>query len=249
MVEDLLRGIVSFVNHAKGYMTIDYDDKGKRKSVTGRTGQTEKKQLGKKEHQFRIGDEVSFRVTRSERGDKMVAVDVKFLYNQEVEKLVNRATVENRFSGYLKVVDDELYVKEWDSYIFFRLRLSNWENAPAPAAFNVPISFRLVNMDKPHAMSAELFSHDYIPEFRQAQEMFHKRQAVQARILKISPFAVYVSLLGSDRLQAKIPLPAEGWEGKVVGDEISLFITYISDSKLTVELVERGKGTPETPLT
>ena len=168
----------------------------------------------------------------------MIAYNVKFLYNQELEKLINRAVVENRFSGYLKVVDDELFVKEWDSYIFFPLKLSNWENPPAESAFNEAISFKLLNLDKPHAIAAELFSHDFIPEYRKAMELFNNKKPIEGTVTKVSPFAIYLDLFGNNKIQAKIQLPAKFGEEKVKpGDKIKVIITYLSSSRIVVERI------------
>lgn len=247
MDELVLRGTISFVNHDKQYATIDYEHNGKKKSVNYKTDQAgQLKQDGKKAtrkpHKFRIGDEVNFQVRRSDKGDKMIAFNVKFLYNQELEKLINRAAIENRFSGYLKVVDDELFVKEWDSYIFFPLKLSSWENPPAESAFNEAISFKLLNLDKPNAIAAELFSHDFIPEYRKALELFNTRKPVEATVTKVSPFAIYLDLFVNSGMQAKIQWPTKGPDGNRTeeikpGDKIKVVITYLSSSRIVVERI------------
>ncbi|MGZ8552628.1 MAG: hypothetical protein ACXWV8_04445 [Chitinophagaceae bacterium] len=241
MDETVLRGTISFVNHDKQYATIDYEYNGKNRSVNCKTNQTDLlkpngKELKKKPHNFRIGDEVNFQVKRSEKGDNMIAYNVKFLYNTELEKLINKAQIENRFSGYLKLVDDELFVKEWDSYIFFPLKFSKWENPPAESAFNEAISFKLLNLDKPGAISAELFSHDFIPEYRKALEYFKNKTPIEATVSKVSPFAVYIDLFGNN-MQAKIQLPANGLEEIKTGDQITVIITYINSNRLVVEKV------------
>jgi ribosomal protein S1 len=240
MDETVIRGTISFVNHDKQYATIDYEHNGKKKSVNCKTDQAEPskqdgKKATKKPHKFRIGDEVNFQVKRSDKGDKMIAYNVKFLYNQELEKLISRAALENRFSGYLKVVDDELFVKEWDSYIFFPLKLSNWENPPAESAFNEAISFKLLNLDKPNAISAELFSHDFIPEYRKAMELFNTKKPVEASVTKVSPFAIYLDLFGNNMVLAKIQLPAEGLEAVKPGDKLKVIIVYLSSGRIVVE--------------
>jgi len=242
MDETVLRGTISFVNHDKQYATIEYELNGKIKTVNCKMDQAEpSKQDGKKgtkePHKFRIGDEVNFQVKRSEKGDKMIAHNVKFLYNQELEKLISRAALENRFSGYLKVVDDELFVKEWDSYIFFPLKLSNWENPPAESAFNEAITFKLLNLDKPNAIAAELFSHDFIPEYRKAMDLFNTKKPVEATVIKVSPFAIYLDLFGNNKMQAKIQLPAEGLGEVKAVDKIRVIITYLSSSRIVVERV------------
>lgn len=246
MDETIYKGTISFINHDKKYATIDYDQSGKKKSVNCKTVKEEQlkpdgKKVNKKPHTFRIGDEVNFQIKRSERGDKMIACNVKFLYNMELEKLISKAAVENRFSGYFKLADDEFFVKEWDSYIFFPLQLSKWENPPAESAFNEAISFKLLNLDKPHAIAAELFSHDFIPEYRKARQHFENKDSIEATVSKVSPFAAYLDLFGN-KIQAKIQLPAEGpdsyREDEVkVGNKIKVVITYLSSSRIVVERV------------
>lgn len=241
MDETIYKGTISFINHDKQYATIDYEQNGKKKTINCKTDEkeqikAEKSKKTRKTHQFRIGDAVNFQVKPSERGDRMIASNVKFLYNTELEKLINKAELENRFSGYLKIVDDELFIKEWDSYIFFPLKLSKWENQPAESAFNEAISFKLLNLDKPGAISAELFSHDFIPEYRKALEHFKNRAPIVATVSKVSPFAVYLGLFGN-KMQAKIQLPAKGLGDIKTGDQLTVSITYISSNRLVVEKV------------
>src|SRR5690606_20216525 len=98
----------------------------------------------KKQHAYRIGDTVSFKVKRNDRGDKMIAYDTKFLFNTAIEKLAQKAAINNDFTGYLKMVDDKLYVKEMDSYLFFPLQISKWEKAPPATDLNEAVRIRLI---------------------------------------------------------------------------------------------------------
>jgi ribosomal protein S1 len=228
------KGTISFVNHDKQYATIEYEQNGKKKTINCQTdegGQVK----SKKPHLFRICDEVNFQIKLSDRGDKMIAYNIKFLYNTELEKLINKAQLENRFSGYLKIVDDELFVKEWDSYIFFPLKLSKWENPPAESAFNEAISFKLINLDKPNAIAAEIFSHDFIPEYRKAMEHFKSKTPIEATVSKVSPFAVYLDLFGN-KIQAKIQL-SEAPQKINPGDKIKVMITHLSSSRIVAERI------------
>lgn len=237
MSEKLLRGTISFVNHDKHYATIDYEENGKKKSVNCKTDNHDNKIGTKKPYPFRIGDTVDFQVKRSEKGDKMIALNVKFLYNQELEKLINKSVAENRFSGYLKVIDDQLYVKEWESYIFFPLKLSIWENPPAESAFNESISFRLINTNKPHAIAAELFSHDFIPEYREALAHFNDKIPVEALVSRVSLYAVYLDLFGNSKMMAKIEISAQNEDPLKPGDKIKVIITHLSSSRIVVNRI------------
>ena len=126
MSNTLLTGNVTFVNHEKKYIIIEYEVNGKKKVVNGSV----ETKLLKKKHIFHIGDTVSFTVALSGRGDRMTASDIHFLYNTALDVLINKAKTENNFIGYLKIVDDKYYVKEIDSYLFFPVPLSPWQIKP-----------------------------------------------------------------------------------------------------------------------
>lgn len=189
--------------------------------------------LNKKPHQFRIGDIVSFRLKLSDRGDKQAAYDVKYLHNEAIDLLIQKAAIENRFSGYLKKVEDRYLVKEINSYILFPLQLSPWEMPPADTAENQAISFSLLNLDKPNAIVAGLFSHNFIPAYKKAVQYFKNEIEAEATISRLSPHAVYVTLFDG-AMQAKLPVAAV--EEKV-GDSVAVLITHLTPYRLVIKRV------------
>ena len=231
MSETIYKGTISFIHHDKQYASIDYTVNGKKKSITGSIDE-EQGGKSKKKHVFRIGDEVSFQTRLSDRGDKMTAYHLKFLYNTALEKLINKALIENRFAGYFKVVDGEMYVKERDSYIFFPLKVSKWEKPPVESAVNETINFKLINIDKPN-IAAELFSHSFISEYRKAGEHFKNKKEIEATISRVSPFAVYLQLF-SGKIQAKLERAENDPTEYNVGDKLKVFISYLSPSRIVV---------------
>jgi hypothetical protein len=135
MSNTILQGKVSFVNHEKQYVMIEYEVNGKKKTINGmvddKTQQENiKKGLAKKTHAFHIGDMVNFNAGLSGRGDKMVASNIQYLYNTALDVLINKSKTENNFIGYLKMADDKVYVKEIDSYLFFPVAVSPWQLLP-----------------------------------------------------------------------------------------------------------------------
>lgn len=232
MTEEIYKGHVSFVNYEKHFATIDYTKNGKPKSVNCKTLDT----AGGKPHHFRVGDNVQFELRLSDRGDKMTADKVKFLYNTQLEVLLTKAVAENRFAGYLKKVDEGWLIKERESYIFFPLRLSKWEKPPAETALNEVINFSIQNLDKHNSLVAELFSHDFIPEYRKALQLSKEKTPVEATVVRVSPFAVYLDLLGG-KIQAKINLK-EGDPKPAEGDKLNVLITYLSPQRIAVEKAE-----------
>ncbi len=230
----IIKGKITSVNHEKQYVSIEYLHKDKKKTITCKT---EDKEKTKKPHQYRAGDAVSFQIKGADRGKRIVAWDLKFLYNTAIEQLIHKAETDNRFKGYLKLVDDQFFVKEWDNYLFFPLVLSKWENPPAEKSFNEPVEFKLLHLDKPNKLAAELFTHDYIPEFRKAVQHFKNKIEIDAPVAKVSPYGAYLDLFGN-KIQAKIQLPAEELSALKAGDILKVIITYLSNTRIVVEKVK-----------
>ena len=204
MSNTLLTGNVSFVNHEKKYIIIEYEVNGKKKVVNGSTGD----KLQKTKHVFHIGDTVSFTVGLSGRGDKMVASDIKFLYNNALDVLINKAKTENNFIGYLKIVDDKYYVKEIESYLFFPATISPWQLKPTDEELNEAVTFAL-----------------------------KKQEPIHAEIYKITEYGIYLNLFGN-KVQAKISPAAENLpENLKVGDKIHVRISDFSKGKIVGEHV------------
>ena len=116
MSNSITQGKVSFVNHEKKYVMIEYEVAGKKKVVNGNVDdKTQKalieKKINKKMHLYHIGDTVNFIVRLSDRGDKMIADNIQYLYNTALDVLLNKAKTLNRFTGYLKIVDDKYFCK------------------------------------------------------------------------------------------------------------------------------------------
>ena len=230
MEEQIYKGKISFVNYEKYFATIDYPHGNKKKSVNCKTNAADS---GKKPQHYRLGDEVSFQLKLSDRGDKMTAYNVKYRHNEAIALMIQKTAIENRFSGYLKKIDNNYYVKEWENYILFPLQLSPWEIPPVESAENVAINFSLTNLEKPNAIKAELFSHFYIPEYKKAEFFFDKQFDVEAVVSKITPHAVYLNLFG-DKIQSKLAVTKEEKESLKEGDTVKVIITHLTPTKIAV---------------
>jgi len=242
MDETILEGKISFVHRDKHYVTIEYLKNGKKKSVNGKVDEArqlklKEEKLVRKIHSFHEGDEVYFSLERSARGDKMVAENIRYRFNNTMGNLVNRARARNQFTGYLKLAENKYFVKEAGSYLFFPLILSVWELPPDANKLNEPVLFRLNNLDKPEKLTASLLQPHFIPQYLAAEKHFRNKTTLNAAVYKITAHGIYLNLIG-DKLQAKIPLkdqadkpfPADLREG----DKIKVVITYLSPAKIAV---------------
>ncbi|MFT3949980.1 MAG: hypothetical protein QM763_23645 [Agriterribacter sp.] len=238
MRKDIFTGKVTSINHEKNYVSVAYIHNGRKKTITCRMSEkeTDSDAHEKIRHVYRVGDEVSFRVKGVNRGAGMIAYNLKFLYNNELQNLLNKVAVDNRFTGYLKKTDDAWFIKERGSYIFFPLELSKWETLPSEEHLNEAVEFRLLHTDKPGRISAELFSHDYIPAFRKAIQAFKNNTPVEAVVTRVSPYAVYVDMY-SGSLPSKLPLTKGQVSDLKEGDCLQVRFTYLGNTRIVIESV------------
>ena len=210
----------------------------RKRTITCRMSEKEEdgKASEKIKHVYRVGDEVSFQVKGVNRGASLIAYNLKFLYNNELQNLLDKAAADNRFVGYLKRADDALFVKERGSYIFFPLELSKWEKSPIEEDFNEPIEFRLLHIDKPGRISAELFSHDYIPEFRKAIQAFKHNTPVEAVVTRVSPYAAYLEMYDG-KLQTKLTFKEGQTNNLKEGDNRLVRITFLGNLRIVTDKV------------
>jgi hypothetical protein len=246
MSNTIIQGKVSFVNHEKQYVMIEYEANGKKKTINGVVDDKTQQQLIKegvikKAHTFHIGDIVNFNAGLSGRGDKMVASNIQYLYNSALDVLINKAKTENNFIGYLKMADDKIYVKEIDSYLFFPVTTSPWQIIPTEKELNEAVTFSLENTENKEKVTAKLFNNSYIPEFYTAVKLQKTKTPVEATVYKVSPHGIYLDIV-ADKVQAKIPLAKKNTAVNAVkdvkvGDKIKVVITYLSPVKIIVEPV------------
>ena len=226
MSNTLLTGNVSFVNHEKQYIIIEYEVNGKKKVVNANI---DEKSL-KKKRVFHIGDTLNFTVGLSGRGDRMIATNIEYLYNTALDVLINKSTTENNFIGYLKVVDDKYFVKEIDSYLFFPVPLSPWQVKPTEAELNEAVTFALENIEKKDKITAKLYNNKYIPEFYTAVKLNKAATPIEAKVYKVTPHGIYLNLI-EDKIQVKLPFR----EAVNIGDTVKVKIIHLTPFKIVVE--------------
>ena len=246
-MSNTVQGKIAFINHEKKYAIIEYEASGKKKTVHGNIDLIHQKKLKekgliKKIHHFMMGDVVNCKVGISEKGDRMTATNIHFLYNTALDDLIHKAGSSNRFTGYLKVVDDLYFVKEIDSYLFFPVPFSPWQILPTKIELNEPVFFSLENTDRPEKISASLLSNVYIPEFHIAVKHFKAKTILNAEIYKITPHGIYLNVI-EDKIRAKVSPDME--PGKNLtdelkpGDKIPVMITHLNKSRIAVERVNQ----------
>lgn len=236
-------GKIAFINHDKQYAMIEYEEGNKKKTVRASIDEKvqkemKEKKLIRKTHQFMVGDIVSFQVKLSDRGDRMMAMGMEFLYNNALDVLINKSLLNNKFIGYLKMVDDKYFVKEIDSYLFFPVPFSPWQIVPLELDLNEQVTFSLENIEKKEKIFASLFNNNYIPEFEQAVKFFKAKTVIAAQVYKVAPHSIYLNIIGN-KIQSKIDFE----DGVQIGDIINIVISYLGKNKIAV--VRAGTSIPD----
>ncbi len=241
MKSETVQGKVTFINHEKKYAIIEYLTNGKKKTVNGNIDEAFQKTLKEQNlirrvHHFLTGDIVEFKIRISDRGDRMIATNIKFLYNNALDELINKARTANKFIGYLKMVDDKYFIKEIDSYLFFPIPFSPWQIMPVDNGLNEQVIFSLENLEKKEKISARLFTSEYIPEFHTAVKYHKAKTPVEATVSRLTPHSIYLDIIGG-KIQAKIPVGHKELTDPKVGDKVPVLISHISLTKIVVEPV------------
>jgi len=197
----------------------------------------------KKPHRFLVGDHVKFVIKKSSNSIYF-ADHVQYQYNNTLEVLINKAKVQNKFLGYIKVVDDKYFIKEIDSYLFFPLLISKFEHAPIAQEHEKAVSFKLINIEKPEKLQAELYNHHYNEGFLIAVKQLKKEEAISAVVNKITPYGIFVSLSESN-LDAKLTIDNDLAEklntGTIaVGTSINIKIKHLTADRIIIERADKS---------
>jgi ribosomal protein S1 len=235
-----ITGKIAFINHEKKYVMIEYEQNGKKKTVKGSIIPSKEKDNKQKSHHFLMGDVVTFTHKMSDRGDRMIATDIKFLYNNALDVLINKAHVQNKFTGYLKAADDGYFVKEIESYLFFPVYFSPWHIIPTEEELNEPVYFSLENLDKKDKISAALFNNAYIPAFHTAVKLSKSKAVIDATVINITAHGIYLNLI-DDVITSKIALDKNPQAAALaptlkIGDQIKVQIIHIGKNRINVAI-------------
>ncbi len=241
-------GKITFIHHEKNRAVIEYMDNGKKRTIQANIDNSEKKKEAgektrKKGHRFLIGDQVTFVIKKTGvNGSVIHAESLKYQYNTALELLINKAAVENKFLGYIKITDDKYFIKEIDTYLFFPLSMSVYEIAPTEKETEQPVYFKLDNLEKPDKIAASLYNHHYIPEFLTAIQHSKKGIVIDATVYNVTAFGIYLNLVG-DKIKAKLsidePMKTAIENNSVqVGTTLPVIIKHISLSRIVVDLAK-----------
>lgn len=246
MSEKYFRGKIIFINNDKEKAIIEYINNNKVKTISAIVNEKQQekyiqKNLIKKPHRFLVGDHVKFVIKKSS-SNVFFADHIQYEYNNALEVLVNKAKVQNKFLGYVKVVDDKFFIKEIDSYLFFPLIVSKFEHPPVTNEKEKPVSFKLVNVEKPEKLSAELYNHNYIDGFLIAVKQHKKEENIEAFVTKITPYGIFVTLVES-KLDCKLTINdflSEKIKSETIktGDTIPVKIIHLTTDRIIIEYVE-----------
>ena len=245
MSDKYISGKITFIHHEKNRAVVEYEDNGKKKNIQAdidERAQTKliAQKIIKKPHRFLVGDNVKFQIKKTGSNGRIIYADnIQYQYNTALEILINKAAIENKFLGYIKITDEEYFIKEIDTYLFFPLEITAYEIPPTEKEIEKPVSFKLENINKPDKIAASLFNHNYIPEFLTAIQHYKKQVSIDATVQNITPFGIHVNLV-NDKIKAKLSIDdslKKRIEEKSIqlNSVIRVKIKHISPSKIAIE--------------
>lgn len=231
-------GRISFIHHQKNYAEIEYTAAGKLRSIKGLIDVDTQKQLKqsgqlKKIHQYAVNDVVRFSI--AEVNGKNVAQGISFLYNNALDNIINKAATQNLFKGYLKRIDDKVFIKEQESYLFFLVNLSPWQVLPPEKEWVQAITFHLENIHKKDKALAMLQKLQYIPAYHKAQKCYKDKTNITARVSHLTAHSIYLHII-DDSITVKLPITLlQKWPALKPGDALPVTISYMGHNKITIE--------------
>jgi hypothetical protein len=126
------KGIITYYSNEKTFGFIDteikegiffYNDTSYLKGVS-------RKELRGIRYEFQTGDEVYFRIRNSSKEfSKYEAYDLQFIKNEKNETLFKLIDEKKELPGFLKKIGNDFYVKDKETYLFIRIKISIWETA------------------------------------------------------------------------------------------------------------------------
>lgn len=232
-MSDTFTGTISFIQHHKNYAVLEYEHKDKTLGVKAYLPSTG---ISRKPHQFVTGDVVEFTLANSGNTQKKLAHITRFLYNNLLDDIIHKARSVNSFMGYIKKIDENYFIKEVVSYLFFPLPMSTWQIPPDEEQLNEPVPFYLENLDKKEKLQAILFDKKYIPQFSEALKWFKNKTVLNATVNRVSPTGIFIQL-PNNGLQGKIKMgdlnPDQ--QSPEPGQEIPVIITFLNKDKIVLQ--------------
>jgi flagellin-like hook-associated protein FlgL len=235
----IFKGIVSFVNYEKQFVTIAYnaDNKSKAKTINGLVSLAAQKPLIekgaiKKMQTFYKGDTVQFITKHNDEGNKMVAADIQYLYNEALDVVINKAKTKNDFIGYLKEVNEAFFIKEVSCARFFKVATSPWQMPFTVKQLTETVVFSLINIEKKEKALAVIAHTKMQPYYIEAEKMYKAKKVIDAQVTKITDFGAHVGIV-NNAIQAKITD-----DGKIrLNQIIQVRISFLSPMKIVLERV------------
>ena len=231
-------GRISFIHHQKNYAEIEYTAAGKLRSIKGLIGLDTQKQLKqsgqlKKIHQYVVNDIVRFSI--AEVNGKNIAQGISFLYNNALDHIINKAATQNLFKGYLKRLNDKVFIKEQESYLFFQVNLSPWQILPPEKEWEHALIFHLENPHKKDKALAMLQKLQYTPAYQKALKYYKEKSSITARVSHLTAHSIYLHII-DDSITVKLPISfLEKWPALKPGDSLPVTISYMGHNKITIE--------------
>ena len=162
----------------------------------------------KVKHKFNFGDEVEFDIEIAD-GKRNVAINVRFIKNEKINKILEEYNVKGRLTGFLKIIENEkFYVKHIPSKVWLKLELSPFEINIQENYFNrsnKEVSFELKSIRKNGNITASIIDKTYSKEYYVLLDLMNNADVVEGVITGKNNYGLFMKI-GESNLNCFLPL-------------------------------------------
>ena len=199
----------------------------------------------KVKHKFNFGDEVEFDIEIAD-GKRNVAINVRFIKNVKINKILEEYNVKGRLTGFLKIIENEkFYVKHIPSKVWLKLELSPFEINIQENYFNrsnKEVSFELKSIRKNGNITATILDKTYSKEYFLLLDLVNNADVVKGVITGKNNHGLFMKISESN-LNCFLPLtktPNDRLKDVCVnskkGETIAVIVESFDKSQIRLQL-------------
>lgn len=238
------QGVITYYSKEKSFGFIDtdikeeiffYNDTAYLRGVS----RNELKEI----HQFQIGDEVTFNVRNSSKEPSgYEAYNLQFIKNEKIQILFKLVDEKKEIPGFLKKIGNNFYVKDKETYLFIRIKISVWETCLDElyeGRINEPVYYSILKKNESiHKMNALIVDRVFSESYYILQTFKDSGLQTNAIITGKNKNGYYVTLLDNS---VTAFLTFKELENKSINltkhDKIEVTIKDVSDNHVGIKII------------
>lgn len=232
---ELFRGQVSRYDKERHFGFIETPDKQSYFFYRDKAEVIRLKRIGddSTHHNFTTGDEVEFKVRPSNKENgRMEAYELRFIRNEQRDKLMDQAEQGLALEGYLKSIKEKLFVKHTGTYLLIPVDVSAWETNLEEVYNNrldSVVTFHLTKTGKSGRLSAIVEGRKFSAVYDALTSLQASGESIPAIITGKNEDGYFVTVL--EGVQGFIRLPKD-----MTDEARTAFFTYNQGEQVMVNV-------------